>query len=58
MLNGPEGMVRVRIPLKNHVVHIADIEGLAHLISINPGNLYLINNYINIHTWNEIHDGN
>ena len=56
--DGPEGMVRVGTPLKNHVVRIGDIEGMAHLITINPDNLYLVNNRIDVHTWNEIHDGN
>jgi len=56
--DGPEGMVRVGTPLKNHVVHLGDIEGMAHLIAINPDNLYLVNNRIDVHTWNEIHDGN
>ena len=56
--DGPEGMVRVGIPLKNHVVRIGDIEGLAHLISMNPDNLYLVNNRIDVYTWNKIHDGN
>jgi len=56
--DGPEGMVRVGIPMKNHVVRIGDIEGLAHLISINPDNWYLVNNRIDVHTWNEIIDGN
>jgi len=56
--DGPEGMVRVGIPMKNHVVHIGDIQGLAHLISINPDNLSVVNNCINVHTWNKIHDRN
>ncbi|KAF8414436.1 hypothetical protein EV426DRAFT_579176 [Tirmania nivea] len=43
--DGPEGM-------------IADIEGMAHLITINPDQLYLVNNRIDLHTWNDIHDGN
>jgi len=56
--DGLEGMVRVGIPMKNHMVRMGDIEGLAHLISINPDNLYLVNNRIDVYTWNEIHDGN
>jgi len=56
--DGPEGMVRIGTPVKNHVVYIGDIEGMAHLITINPDNLYLVNNRIDVHTWNEIHDGN
>jgi len=58
MPDGPEGMVRVRTPLKNHLVCIGDIEGMAHLITIYPDNLYLVNNRIDVNTWNEIHDRN
>ena len=55
--DGPERMVHVGIPMKNHVVRIGVIEGLAHLISINPDNLYLVNNCIDVHTWNEMSRG-
>ena len=58
MPDGLEGMVRVVTPVKNHVVRIGDIEGMAHLITINLDNLYLGNNRIDVHTCNEIHDGN
>jgi len=50
--------VHVGTPVKNHVVHIRDIEGMAHLITINLGNLYLGNNSIDVHTWNKIKDSN
>jgi hypothetical protein len=56
--DGPEGMVRVGTPAKNHVVSIRHIEGMAHLVPINPENLYLVNNRIDLDTWNDIHDGN
>jgi len=56
--DGSEGMVCVGTPVKNHVVCIGDIEGMAYLITINLDNLYLVNNRIDVHTWNEIHDGN
>jgi len=56
--DGSEGMVRVGTPLKNHVVRIGVIKEMAHLITINSDNLYLVNNRIDVHTWNEIHDGN
>ena len=56
--DGPEGMVRVGIPMQNHVICITDIEGMAHLIPVEPGNRYLVNNRIDVHTWNDIHDGN
>ena len=37
--DGPEGMPRVGNPTKNHVIQITDIEGMAHLIPIEPDNL-------------------
>ena len=55
---GPEGMTRVGGPMKNHVIKISDIEGMVHLIPIETEHLYLVNNRIDLHTWNEIHDGN
>ena len=55
---GPEGMVRVGTPNKNLVMCIADIEGMAHLVPIEPDKVYLLNNRIDINTWNDIHDGN
>ena len=56
--DGPEGMPRVGIPMRNYVIPIADIEGIAHLIPIETDRLYLVNNRIDQHTWNDIHDGN
>ena len=56
--DGPEGMVRVSTPMKNRVVRIVDVEGMAHLIPVDPDKLYLVNNRIDVHTWNDIHDGN
>ena len=54
---GPEGIVRVGTPNKNLVICIADIDGMAHLFPIEPDKLYLLNNRIDINTWNDIHDG-
>jgi len=56
--DSPKGMVRVSTSVKKHVVRTRDIEGIAHLITINSDNVYLVNNGIDVHTWNEIHDGN
>ena len=56
--DGPEGMARIRTPMKNHVIKITDIEGMAHLIPIDPDNLYLMNNRIDQHTWNDLYDQN
>ncbi|KAF8448466.1 hypothetical protein BGX38DRAFT_1142765 [Terfezia claveryi] len=55
--DGPEGMVRVGLPSKNHVIRIADIESMAHLVPIHDGELYIINNRIDLYTWNDIDDG-
>ncbi|KAF8432802.1 hypothetical protein BGX38DRAFT_1146329 [Terfezia claveryi] len=56
--DGPEGMVRVGLPSTDHVIRIADIESMAHLIPIHDEELYIVNNRIDLHTWNDIHDGN
>ena len=53
-----EGMSRVGCPITNHVIRMTDIEGMAHLIAIEPNQLWLVNNRIDQQTWNEIHDGN
>jgi len=53
-----EGMVQVGLPMTNHVVRVADIEGMAHLVPVNPEELYLVNNQMDVHTWNDIHNGN
>ena len=55
---GPDGMVCFGTPNKNLVMCIADSEGMAHLVPIEPDKLYLLNNRIDINTWNDIHDGN
>ena len=64
-INGPTpssevGMVEVRMPRtsSNHVVRIADIEGMAHLIPWEPGVRWLVNNRIDLQTWDDMYDGN
>ena len=56
--NGPEGIPRVRTLTTNHIIQISDIEGMGHLIPVEPDKIYLVNNRIDQHTWNDIHDGN
>ena len=56
--DGPEGMSLMGCPITNHVIRITDIEGMAHLIAIEPDQLWLVNNRIDQQTWNDIHDGN
>jgi len=58
MPDGTKGMVRVGTPVKNQLVRIGAIEGMAHLITINADNLNLETNRIDVYTWNEIHDRN
>ena len=55
MPSGEEGMVCVKWG-SNAVVKIIDIEGMAHLIKIDEG-LWLVNNQIELDTWEDIHDG-
>ena len=56
--DSPEGMIRVGPPINNTAFYITDIEGIAHLILIEPESPYLVNNRIDHHTWNDIHDRN
>jgi len=53
-----EGMVRVRLPtlVDDVVVGIAKIEGIAHLIPVELGESWLVNNRIDLETWNLMYD--
>ena len=51
-LDGPEGMSRVGCPIFNHIIRITHMEGMAHLIAIEPDQLWLVNNRIDQQTWN------
>ncbi|KAF8442596.1 hypothetical protein BGX38DRAFT_1144070 [Terfezia claveryi] len=42
----------------HHLRCTGDIEGMAHLVPIKDEELYIVNNCIDLHTWNDIHDGN
>jgi hypothetical protein len=55
---GVEGMVRVGWPTAEQslVVRIAEVEGMAHLIPLEPGESWLVNNRIDLHSWNNIYD--
>ena len=57
-LQGVEGMLRVAFPttVEGMVVSIAKIEGMAHLIPLEPRESWLVNNRIDLETWNEIYD--
>ena len=57
-LQGAEGMLRVGWPTRNNsvVVKIAQIEGMAHLIPLEPGTSWLGNNRIDLETWNTMYN--
>ena len=57
-LQGVEGMLRVAFPAtaEGMVISIAKIEGMAHLIPLEPGESWLVNNRIDLETWNAIYD--
>jgi hypothetical protein len=57
-LQGVEGMLRVGFPpmAEGMVVPIAKIEGMAHLIPLEPGESWLVNNRVDLETWNTIYD--
>src|SRR5258705_12320640 len=52
-----EGMFKVCMtdPPKNVVVRVADIAGMAHLIPLEPDQVWYINNRIDLHTWNMVY---
>ena len=52
-----EGMFKVCMtdPPKNVVVRVADISGMAHLIPLEPDQVWYINNRIDLHTWNMVY---
>ena len=57
-MHGVEGMVHVGWPNNNEdrVVRIAQIEGMAHLIPLEPEGSWFINNRVDLETWNTIYD--
>ena len=40
------------MPRKDVLVNVREIGGMVHLIPIEPGNVWYINNRIDPHTWN------
>jgi len=55
---GVEGMVRVgwQTAEQSLVVRIGQVEGMAHLIPLEPGESWLVNNRIDLQSWNNICD--
>jgi len=39
-----------------HIVWIADIEGIAHLIEVKQHSMCLVNNRIDLNIWNKLYD--
>jgi len=57
--SGEEGMIRMewREDDKNvHIVVIKEVEGMVHLILLEPGKVWLVNNRIDFITWNELYE--
>jgi len=55
---GEEGMILVEQREDEnsmHVIRIGDIEGIAHLIPLETGKIWLVNNRIDFSTWNELY---
>jgi len=56
---GEEGLVRMEggnAGRRLNVVRIADVEGMAHLIGGKQDSVWLVNNRIDVNTWNELYD--
>ena len=57
--NHEEGMTRMEFIDRErgfHVIRIADIEGMAHLILLEKNPVWLVNNSIDFNTWNVLYD--
>ena len=55
---GKEGIIRVELREEGkglHIVRVKDIEGMAHLIPVDEGKVWLVNNRIVLTTWNELY---
>jgi len=55
---GVEGIVRSgwSTAEQSLVVRIAQVEGMAHLIPLEPGESWLVNNRIDLQSWNNIYN--
>jgi len=56
--SGEDGMIWVEIngdQKGKHVIRVADIEGMAHLIPLEEGRSWFVNNWIDLNTWNELY---
>ena len=57
-VEGPEGMLRVGWPTSDvgTVLRIGEIEGMVHLIPLEPNESWLVHNRIDLETWNMMYD--
>ena len=57
-LQGAEGMLQVGFTTREAgvVIPIAKLEGVAHLIPLEPEQSWLVNNCIDVETWNTLYD--
>jgi len=57
-VQGPEGMLCVGWPTPDMgtVVRIGQIEGMAHLIPLESNESWLVNNRIDLETWNTMYN--
>ena len=57
-LQGAEGMLRVGFPNREGsiVIPIANIEGVAHFIPLEPEQSWLVNIRIDVERWNTLYD--
>ena len=55
---GEESMIRLECTGENqgfYIIRVKDIEGLAHLIPLEAGRVWLVNNRIDLTTWNDLY---
>lgn len=57
-VQGAEGMLRIGWGTSEEtmVVPIGKVEGMAHLIPLDPGVSWLVNNRIDLETWDSLYD--
>ena len=57
-IDNDEGMIRVRLsyPPKNKIVRIGDLRGMVHMIPVEPSGVWVINNRIDLYSWNLLYD--
>jgi len=60
MLQGSKGMSRVEgyaVGGEQSIVWVSAIDRAVHLIPLEPERNWIVNNYVDYHVWNEMHDG-